>query len=165
MKVDGYESEVSAVVALIQKKNSPNISVFSTEGKLKEYPVEHSQLVYLPSLDKSFTTAWHRTGDPESEKWSGFARFVTPDERFTYEVKNGLPIRKVDQRISIRKDKEKECLKGPDCTTGDCYKTAKDACDSDGGCKLLCDAIDIATFPVGGLCTVSIATACLYLNA
>ena len=40
--------------------------------------------------------------------------------------------------------------------TGDCYKMAKDACDGDGDCKLLCDLLDIA----GGQCTISIAVAC-----
>ena len=39
--------------------------------------------------------------------------------------------------------------------TGDCYKMAKDACDGDGDCKLLCDLLDIM-----GHCTISIAVAC-----
>ncbi len=41
--------------------------------------------------------------------------------------------------------------------TGDCYKMAKDACNGDGDCALLCDALDIFF----GSCTVAIATACL----
>lgn len=40
--------------------------------------------------------------------------------------------------------------------TGDCYKTAVEICDGDGDCKLLCDLLDL-----GGLCTVSIAVACI----
>jgi len=40
--------------------------------------------------------------------------------------------------------------------TGDCYKTAIEICDGDGDCKLLCDLLDL-----GGLCTVSIAVACI----
>lgn len=40
--------------------------------------------------------------------------------------------------------------------TGDCYKTAVEICDGDGECRLLCDLLD-----VGGLCTVSIAVACI----
>ncbi|WP_157494115.1 hypothetical protein [Fulvivirga imtechensis] len=38
---------------------------------------------------------------------------------------------------------------------GDCYKTASDACDGDGDCKLLCDLLDIV-----GYCTASLASAC-----
>ena len=40
--------------------------------------------------------------------------------------------------------------------TGDCYKTAVEICDGDGDCELLCDLLDL-----GGLCTVSIAVACI----
>ena len=35
-------------------------------------------------------------------------------------------------------------------------KTAVEICDGDGDCKLLCDLLDL-----GGLCTVSIAVACI----
>lgn len=157
MRVDGYASEVSAVVAPIQETDPSHISVSSTGESRKKYPVNYSQLVYLPSIDTSFTTDWHRTGDQESEKWSGFARFNTPGGTFTYEVKNGLPTREADREVRNKNG----CLSGPDCSTGDCYKTAKDACDSDGGCKLLCDALDVA----GGQCTISIGAACFYLNA
>ncbi|MFB6248006.1 MAG: hypothetical protein ABEL97_05495, partial [Salinibacter sp.] len=47
-----------------------------------------------------------------------------------------------------------------DCGTGECYRTAKDACDNNGDCKLLCDVLDVA----GGQCTLSIAAACFIYN-
>jgi len=39
---------------------------------------------------------------------------------------------------------------------GDCYKWASDNCDTDGGCKLLCDALNI----LGGRCSLTIGAAC-----
>lgn len=162
MDVKGYEGEVSAVVAPLRRASSASIPVPS-EGKDKTYSVNHSQLIYLPSIEKSVTVDWHRTGESSSGNWNGFAQFDTPDADFVYSVENGLPVDKTYQNFSgegtpVTKD---DCLSGPDCSTSECYQTATDACDGDPDCNLACDLIDPAT---GGACTVSIAAACLYVN-
>ena len=162
MEVNGYESEVSVVIAPIQDRDSSHISVLSTSDTHKRYPVNYSQLIYIPSLGKSFTADWHRTVDPASEKWSGFVRFDMEGGGFTHKVKDGLPIKKVDleglgKYGEDQSEDESDCL---DCGTGECYRTAKDACDNNGDCKLLCDVLDVA----GGQCTLSIAAACFVYN-
>ena len=46
--------------------------------------------------------------------------------------------------------------------TAKCYAAAKEACDADPECKILCDLIDMAT---GCMASLSIATACaIYCN-
>lgn len=169
MKTKFEESQklVDVVVAPLQKAtlSSSPISVPSKDGYAKDLRVEHSQLVYLPSLNKGFTTEWHfKTADkatPASQ--NGYVRFKMSGNQFTYEVSDGWPVKQVSNASSLSKqeDEDDDCLDGPNCSTGECYKTAKDACDSDGECKLLCDALDFA----GGSCSLSIAAACFYLNA
>jgi hypothetical protein len=39
--------------------------------------------------------------------------------------------------------------------TADCYKWAKDVCDGDSECKLVCDLVDL-----GGGCTISVSVGC-----
>ncbi len=162
MNVKGYEKEVSAVVAPLRRESSSSIRIPS-ERNDRKYSVNHSQLIYLPSLEESVTVDWHLTGKSSSGKWSGFAQFDTPNMDFVYEVENGVPVDKVYQDSSpegvpVTKD---DCLSGPDCSTSECYATATDACEGDPDCDLACDLVD--TFG-GGACTVSIAAACLYVN-
>jgi hypothetical protein len=162
MDVKEYKGEVSAVVAPLRRASSASIRVPS-EGKDRMYSVNHSQLIYLPSIEKSVTVDWHRTGASSSGNWNGFAQFDTPEVDFVYSVENGLPVDKVYQNFSgegtpVTQD---DCLSGPDCSTSECYATATDACEGDPDCNLACDLVD--TFG-GGACTVSIAAACLYVN-
>ena len=161
MNVKGHEKEVSAVVAPLRKESSSSIRVPSKKNDRK-YSVNHSQLIYLPSLEKSVTVDWHRQNKSTSGEWNGFAQFETPDADFVYEVKNGLPVNKVYQNSSDEGTPvtKSDCLSGPDCSTSECYSTATESCDSVSDCEIACDIMDIA----GGSCTLSIAAACLYVN-
>jgi len=168
MKFKGSNNVIDVVVAPIQEStlSTSPISLPSKEGNARELPVEYSQLVYIPSLNKGFTADWHfdAADSKASVRRNGFVRFKVSGNQFKYRVSSGWPVKQVATTsglFNLSKQQDDEgCLDGPNCTTAKCYKTAKDACDSDSGCKLLCDAMNIA----GGQCTISIAAACFYLN-
>ncbi|MFB6099592.1 MAG: hypothetical protein ABEK84_10875 [Salinibacter sp.] len=103
MRFEGSQKLVDVVVAPLRDVVSPTspISIPSKDGDTKKLRVEHSQLVYLPSLNKGFTTEWHfeNTEEEVSARRNGFVRFKISDEQFTYKVSDGWPVKQVSTAL------------------------------------------------------------------
>lgn len=167
MKFEGSQKLIDVVVAPLQKEilSTSPISVLPKDGDAEKLEVEHTQLVYIPSLTRGFTTEWHfnTASNKVLARRNGFVRFKISGNQFTYKVSNGWPVKQVtttSSPLNFSKQEDDGCLDGPNCSTAECYQTATDACESDAGCDIMCDLMDIA----GGSCTISIAAACFYLN-
>lgn len=134
-------------------KKTKSITLKKGNDTQEELKVDETNLYYISSLDKTVREEIHIK---DAEKKSGIARYSFPDgSQLTLRVENGLPV----EQVNLNEDSKAkvDCL---DCGTSECYKTAKDACDSGADCKTLCDGLDWA----GGWCTGAIMTSCFIYN-
>jgi hypothetical protein len=156
LEVEDEEEPVDVIIAKVKPndKTSRSMTAKNKEGSPIEFKINDTNIYYIPSLEKSIREDRYIA---DASKKKGIARYTYPDgSQITYTVEGGLPVEKMNSNNTNLK-KGKECV---DCGTADCYKTAKDACDSDADCKLLCDGLDW----FGGWCSASIATACFINN-
>ena len=86
---------------------------------------------------------------------------VTPEiDKFALKLTEVADV--FDNGIDRVKTKTEFPAKTDSNCTAKCYAAAKEACDADPECKILCDLIDMAT---GCMASLSIATACaIYCN-
>lgn len=156
MNVDGYEGGMSVIIASIHIYTRQKIKMYDKKGR-KLYSVSSSHFYYIPNIDKSFTIDRHIDGDYKNNVWSGVARYNTQSGTSIVKIEGGDPATGIGS-ASDPQTSSKGCLTSADCSTWECYKTATEACDTDGECKFLCNALGMA-------CDGAILAACAYHNA